>query len=87
MERLIKWIGIGVFLGWTIAILVNYSIYQHATKQLTFIHPIVDGILFMAMMLVVYLFVWRTFKRNPSTASIQLIVLGVLSLSAAVMFF
>lgn len=86
MDRLIKWIGIGIFLGWSIAILVNYSIYQHATKQLTLIHPIIDGILFMALMFVIYLFVWRTYRRSPSTGNIQLAVLGVLSLSMAIIF-
>jgi mannose/fructose/N-acetylgalactosamine-specific phosphotransferase system component IID len=86
MKQLLKWIGISIFLGWTIAILVNYSIYQHATTQLTLIDPIVDGILFMLVMFAVYLFIWRTYKSNPSTASIQIAVLGVLSMSLAFMF-
>ncbi|WP_280769359.1 hypothetical protein [Salipaludibacillus daqingensis] len=86
MERLLKWIGIAIFLGWTIALLVNYSIYQHVTLQLTLIHPVIDGILFMVLMFATYLFVWRTFRRNNSTASIQLAVLGVLSISLAIVF-
>jgi len=86
MHKLLRWIGIGLFLGWTMAILVNYSIYQHSTSQLTLIHPIVDGILFMAVLLVVYLFMIRSFKRNPPSASIQLGVLGVFSISVAILF-
>ncbi|WP_416151331.1 hypothetical protein ACM26V_10295 [Salipaludibacillus sp. HK11] len=86
MQRLLLWIGIGIFFGWSIAILVNFSIYQHSTEQWTFIHPIVDGIMFMALMLVFYLFIWRTYKRNTSTASKQIAVLGGLSFVLAIVF-
>ncbi|PYZ93599.1 hypothetical protein CR194_10580 [Salipaludibacillus keqinensis] len=86
MERLLKWIGIGIFLGWSVAILVNYSIYQHATTQLTFIHPIVDGILFMGLMFGLYLMIWKSHKKKTSTATMQLGVLGVLSMVLAVIF-
>lgn len=86
MEKLIKWIGLGIFIGWSIAILVNYSIYQHATSQLTFVHPMVDGILFMAIIFGVYVVVWKSFRKKQSTATLQLGTIGAVALVLAVIF-
>jgi hypothetical protein len=86
MERLLKWIGLSIFIGWTAAILVNYSIYQHATTQLTFVHPIVDGIIFMLIMLGVYIYIWKSYKKKRTTATVQLGIFGALSIVLAIVF-
>ncbi|UTR15434.1 hypothetical protein MM221_02230 [Salipaludibacillus sp. LMS25] len=84
MEKLLKWIGLAIFLGWTVAILANFSVYQHSTKDTAGLNPVVEGILFMGVMLAVYVLIWKTFKKNRNTASIQLIVLGLVSLACAI---
>ncbi|MGJ9382577.1 hypothetical protein CR203_10600 [Salipaludibacillus neizhouensis] len=86
MEKLIKWIGLGIFIGWSLAILVNYSIYMHATSQLTLVHPMVDGILFMALMFGIYVFIWRSVRKKVSIASFQLGAFGAVALVLAVIF-
>lgn len=63
MEKLLKWIGLAIFLGWTVAILANFSVYQHSTKDTAGLNPVVEGILFMGVMLAVYVLIWKTFKK------------------------
>ncbi|MCR6095701.1 hypothetical protein HXA31_10160 [Salipaludibacillus agaradhaerens] len=85
MEKLLKWIGLAIFLGWTVAILANFSVYQHSTRDTAGLNPMVEGILFMAMMLGVYIIIWKSFEKNRQVASIQLVVLGCISLGIAVL--
>ncbi|QKS71818.1 hypothetical protein FLK61_34685 [Paenalkalicoccus suaedae] len=83
MKRLIFWIGLSIFIGWSISILVNYPVYVQQTNY-TLINSMVEGILFMAVMLGIYFFIIRTVEKKPNLASIQLLVGGVASLILAV---
>ncbi|MFA9555903.1 hypothetical protein ACERII_01150 [Evansella sp. AB-rgal1] len=87
MDRVLRYTGIFVFIGWTIAILVNFPIYQYTTKQATLFHPIVDGVLFMAIMLVIYFVIIKLYKNKQSFASIGLAFLGVISLAMAFYYY
>ncbi|PTL37892.1 hypothetical protein [Alkalicoccus saliphilus] len=82
MQKLLLWIGLSIFIGWIIAMSVNYGIYNEATDP-ALISPFVDGILFMALMLGIYFIVWWTFTKKPAAATIQLAAGAVLSLTAA----
>ncbi|MCR6111461.1 hypothetical protein HXA35_14015 [Bacillus sp. A301a_S52] len=84
MEKLLKWIGLAIFLGWTVAILANFSVYQHSTRDTAGLNPMLEGILFMAMMLGVYVVIWKSFEKNRNVASIQLVMLGFISLGIAI---
>lgn len=77
MQKLLMWIGIGVLGGWIVALLVNFSVYQEVSTYYMVIHPLVDGILFMAVMFGAYLLIWRSYKKNLKTATIQAGSLGI----------
>ncbi|UCZ52059.1 hypothetical protein LGQ02_14545 [Bacillus shivajii] len=87
MKKLIQFIGIGIFVGWAIALIVNFSIYQHTASMATLFHPIVDGILFMGIMLLLYFVIFVLYNRNSVTASIGLFVLGSVSIGIAAMLY
>nr|WP_090889190.1 hypothetical protein [Evansella caseinilytica] len=87
MKKFLRYIGIGVFLGWSVALLVNFSIYQHTTYQETWVHPVVDGILFMAVMLALYFGMLTLYEKKQAGASVALAVLGVFSILLAVFYF
>lgn len=76
MQKLLFWIGAAILGGWILALVVNFSVYQEVTTYYMVIHPLVDGILFMAIMFGIYMLVWRTFLKKPQTATIQLASLG-----------
>src|SRR5690554_2921120 len=80
------YMGIGIFIGWVIAILVNYNIYEHTTSQATFFHPILDAILFMAMMLLLFFIITQLYNNKESFASIVLTVLGIISIALAFIY-
>ncbi|NJP36796.1 hypothetical protein [Alkalicoccus luteus] len=83
MKRLAMMIGITIFVGWTIAMLVNYSIYA-ASDDPSFFSPLVDGILFMAVMFGLYLLLYNVYQSNRKMATIQLVAGGSLALIGAV---
>ncbi|MDQ0256550.1 riboflavin transporter FmnP [Evansella vedderi] len=87
MNKLIKYIGIGLLVGWVVALIANFTIYQETTMQLTFIHPIVDGILFMAVMIAIYFAVVSLYRKNESQASIVLGTVGTISMVLAIAFY
>ncbi|ADU31245.1 hypothetical protein [Evansella cellulosilytica] len=87
MNKLLKYIGVGIFVGWSIAMLVNYSIYEYTTMQTTLFHPIIDGILFMALMVGIYFLSIFLYKNKEANASILLGILGVIAISIAFYFY
>lgn len=83
MNRLVTIIGLTIFIGWTAALIVNYSIYsEDPGPALT--TPFFDGILFMALMLGMYFFLWKMYQAKQQTATIMLSAGGVLALIGAV---
>ncbi|WP_096189485.1 hypothetical protein [Evansella halocellulosilytica] len=87
MKKLIQCIGIGIFVGWAIALIVNFPIYQHTASLATLFHPIVDGILFMGFMLLLYFVVFGLYNKKEKAASVGLFVLGSISLGIAAMLY
>ncbi|MBU9721871.1 MULTISPECIES: hypothetical protein [Bacillaceae] len=87
MKKLLNYIGIGLFVGWSIAILVNFSIYQHTTTQATLLHPIFDAILFMGIMVGIYFLSMRMYQKKEAAVSILLTVLGAASLVFALILY
>ncbi|MDG5786812.1 hypothetical protein QA612_04855 [Evansella sp. AB-P1] len=87
MKHVLKYSGLIIFIGWTIAILVNFSIYQHTTTQLTLFHPIIDGILFMLVMLLMYYGIIKLYHHKPQFASVGLTVFGALAIVLAVYYY
>ncbi|WP_444683938.1 hypothetical protein [Alkalicoccus luteus] len=83
MKRLAMMIGIIIFAGWTVAMLVNYGIYA-ASDDPAFFSPLVDGILFMAVMFGLYLLLFNVYQSNRKAATIQLVAGGSLALIGAV---
>lgn len=84
MSRLVRWIGLTIFIGWTVALLVNYSIYsEDPGPALT--TPFFDGILFMALMLAMYFIIWRVYQAKQQTATMVLSIGGAVALAGAVL--
>lgn len=83
MQRLILWIGLGILLGWTAALIINFETYQNVSTNLTVISPFVDGIIFMIVMFSLYVVVWKTAVKNKKTASWQLGIAGALAMAFA----
>ena len=80
MERFMRWIGLGILIGWTTALLVNFETYQNVSTNLTVISPLVDGLLFMVIMFGLYVAVWKTAVKNHKAASWQLGLAGAIAM-------
>ncbi|WP_147803536.1 hypothetical protein [Alkalicoccus halolimnae] len=83
MQKLLLWVGLSILIGWIAAMSINYGIYNESTDP-AFISPFIDGIIFMVLMVGLYFYLWRTFMKNPSSASLQMTGVGVLAIAAAV---
>lgn len=86
MDKFLKYIGIGLFVGWIIALIANYSIYQYTTIQITFIHPIVDATIFMGILIAIYFLAMALYKKSKNSASLLLAGCGIVSVVLAVVF-
>ena len=87
MKRLLLFLGIGIFIGWTIAMISNYNIYRETTAQPLLFSPLVDGIVFMAIMLGLYFVIISLYNKKPANASYVLVILGALSLAFAIFLY
>ncbi|MBU9711387.1 hypothetical protein [Evansella tamaricis] len=87
MNKLLNYIGIGIFIGWCIAIFANFSIYQHTTLQITLFHPIFDAILFMGIMTAIFFGAKGLYLKKEISASVFLALLGTISITFAVLLF
>ncbi|MBB5174367.1 hypothetical protein [Texcoconibacillus texcoconensis] len=80
MQRLLMYIGIGLFALWTLAIFVNASIYQETTLQPILFGPMSDAILFMAVMVTAFLLLANVFRKSEKTANSSLLIIGLISI-------
>ncbi|SDN60476.1 hypothetical protein [Alkalicoccus daliensis] len=84
MNRLVMWIGITIFLGWTAAMIVNYGIYSQDPGPAV-ITPFFDGILFMALMLGMYFLIYYIYQTRRRLATMILSITGAVVLVFAVL--
>ncbi|WP_078595225.1 hypothetical protein [Evansella clarkii] len=87
MKKLLLYIGIGLFTGWIIAMVSNFQIYRETTQQPILFSPLIDGIVFMAIMLILYLGIIGLYNRRPANASYALAILGAVSLGFAIFLY
>ncbi|WP_096435814.1 hypothetical protein [Alteribacter populi] len=86
LARLIVGFSGFLVLFWSVALLVNFPIYQETTIQGTLIHPIVDGILFFAIIVVLIAFVAYVLK-TPKLKNFSMAVLGAISIIFIFVFY
>ncbi|PRO64873.1 hypothetical protein [Alkalicoccus urumqiensis] len=83
MKRLTFWIGMVIFLGWTLAMTLNYSIYAGSSEG-ALVSDFIDGILFMLLMLGLYFLLLAVYRAKQQTAVILLTAGGTAAIIAAV---
>ncbi|TMW71547.1 hypothetical protein [Alteribacter natronophilus] len=76
----------GLVVLWAAALLVNFPIYQETTVQGTVIHPIVDGIVFFAL---IFAFIWflGSVIRDRKKINVFLGGAGVITIALIFVFF
>lgn len=86
MKRIILLIGIIMFVGWTIALVANYKIYEYTTEQVTLFHPVIDGIILMLAMLFLFFVVYHLYEKRKGIASFVLFLIGISTVVFALMY-
>lgn len=85
MYRAVYYMGMIIFVGWVIGILVNFQIYVHTTSLTSFLHPVVDAILFMAVLLLLFFAIVFINRKKADFATIILLTIGILSVVFAML--
>ena len=80
------YIGMWLFIGWVLAILANFSIYEYTAELGRWIHPVIDAILFMAGMLVICFMTIFLYKKREKYVFVVLSLLGILSLMFIILY-